>query len=49
MCIWCCDQDLGPEYGPFMVLRLFKELQRALLCFWWMKDASVLYFDACMS
>ena len=27
-----CDQDLGPEYGPFMVLRFFKELQRALLC-----------------
>ena len=27
------DQDLGPEYGPFMVLRFFKELQRALLCF----------------
>ena len=30
--IWCRDQDLGPEYGPFRVLRFFKELQSALLC-----------------
>ena len=26
-----CDQDLGPEYGPFMILRFFKELLRVLL------------------
>ena len=43
MRIWCRDQDWGLEYGPFMVLRFLKELQRALLCFWRMKDASVLH------
>ena len=43
------SQGLWPEYGPFMVLRFFKELQRALLCFWRMRDASVLYLDAWMS
>ena len=42
------DHDLEPEYGPSMVLRFFKELHRALLCFWRMRDASVLYFDECM-
>ena len=44
-----CDQDLGPEYGPFIVLIFFKELQRTLLCFLEGENASVLYFDACMS
>ena len=29
--IWCRDQDLGPGFGPFMVLRFFKKLLRALL------------------
>ena len=43
--IWCRDQDLGPEYGPFMVLRFFK----GPIVFGRMKDASVLYFDARMS
>ena len=37
--IWCRDQDLGPEYGPFRVLKFFRRI----------KDASVLYLDAHMS
>ena len=28
---YVCDQDLGPDYGPVVVLRFYKELQRALL------------------